>query len=406
MVVKNKTLVKTNRLLMLSVASAIVAASCGTADAPGAGATGSPSTTVAPPTSIVAPPTAPPPTSTAPLAAADTTDLTAACGSVEFDAASVDVNQFEPFTDEIGPLIGEPAREEYEVSLDWWASFAWSVVESTNTTLLLFGQEQEPTDERTRFATAMFEFGDQGWQATGWGGCRIEMGLDGYGIATIALDPENPPSANTTTLLLLATERECASGLTPIGREVLPLVVETDTAVNITTLVESSTGIQNCPSNPAFPISIQLSTPLGNRVIRDTALYPAEERLWPLLERAPYLALRTAGDPPTQGTANVVTWTGEHSGALLFGPDGWSTDPTWFQSFEQQPPTIITGFVTPCDETTGCPEELEQEQFETIPRVGDECTLTYTPTPGQDATVTIQFLGSTCTIELVSEPVS
>jgi hypothetical protein len=397
--VKRKVRVRKSQLLVLSVAVAIVAAACEVAEPPNAVTPDVPSTTRSPTVS-----TAPTPPSV-PSTTVDQSGLTAACGLVEFDASSIDLRQFEPFTGEIDPLIGEEAQEEYQLSREWWISFDWSVVESTDTALQLFGQTRELRDKEPLFANARFELGDEGWQAVSWGGCRIEMGRDGFGPASITINPEDPPGPDTTSLSLLATEGACASGQAPVDRQVTPLVVETDSTVDITTLVEFPPGSQTCPLGPRFPITVQLSRPLGDRAIRDTSSYPVGELVWPLPPEELFLALLTAGDPPAPGTVNVVTWSGEQTGTLLFGADGWSTDPTFIQRFEGPSPMIISGFVTLCDETAGCPEELEPGEIKAIPRIGPECTLAYTPTPGQNILMTIRFSSGSCAIDVKIGPV-
>lgn len=228
---------------------------------------------------------------------------------------------------------------------------------------------------------------------------------DEFGVATFTLDPDNPPSPDNAALHLLATERACASGQAPVYRQVLPVIVEHSDAVEITVLVQEPVGSQTCQGNPAFLLTVQLSGPLGDRVIRDAAFFPAEERPWPLQPRASRLALQTAGDRPAPGTANVVAWSGESSEALLFGAAGWSSEPTWFQSFEGEPPTTISGFVTSCDDTAGCEEECEGADCDALPRLGAECTMAYTPIPGQDTTMTVHFTGTSCTIEVTTDPI-
>jgi hypothetical protein len=207
-----------------------------------------------------------------------TPEVTAACGPVQFDAALVDLEAFEPFDEEIGPLIGDLAREEYEASIDWWESLRWSVVERGETLLLLFGEPSQPAVEGPPFGYAQFELADDGWRAAGWGQCRIELGADGFGVATFTLDPNNPPDPVEATLHLLATERACASGQAPGDRQVLPVVLQTADAVEITVLVQQPVGGQYCQGNPTFPITVQLDAPLGDRVIQDAAFYPAEDR--------------------------------------------------------------------------------------------------------------------------------
>lgn len=261
-----------------------------------------------------------------------TPDLAAACGPVLLQWPVVDL-QFEPFDGDIDALVDDAARPEFEASFGRQESIRWSVVERSDTSLLLFGQSSQSATGEPQFGYARFELVDGEWRAAGWGGCRVEVTAEGFGIATFTLDPDNPPDPTKATLHVLATERSCASGQVPVGREVLPVVVETSDAINIVVFVQNPAGNQTCPSNPSFSLTVEIDAPLGERVIRDVALHPGEDRPWPPPTRDSALALRTAGNPPSPGTANVVAWTSKFSGALLFGAAGWTSTPTWFQSF-------------------------------------------------------------------------
>ncbi len=327
-------------------------------------------------------------------------DLAAACGPVPLDWPIGDLDAaFDPFDGDIEDLVDDAARVEFDLSV----STGWSVVEETSTELVLFGQPDSSTTGEAHYRYALFELIDGDWRAAGWGGCRIEVTAEGFGIATFELNPDNPPDAADTTLHVLATERACASGQVPSGREVVPVVVETSDAVEIIVLVEDPTGgLQTCPGNPAFPLSVELDAPLGNRMIRDAALYPVEDRPWPPPPANPVLSLHTAGDAPSPGTANVVAWDGDSSGALLFEAERWATEPTWFGSFGgDYYPTTITGFVTKCDSETGCEEECEGAACDALPRLGAECRMSYTPAPCEETAITIIFTGTTCTIEVI-----
>ena len=323
-------------------------------------------------------------------------DLTATCGPVPLDWPIGDLDTaFAPFERDIKELVDDTARVEFGLS----ESTIWSVVEKTSTGLLLFGQPSSTTSE-PHYRYALFELVDGDWRAAGWGGCRIEVTAEGFGVATFELNPDNPPDASETTLHVLATERSCASGQVPSGREVIPVVIETSDAVEIIVLVESPVGPQICPSNPVFLLTVDLDGPLGDRMIRDAALYPMEDRPWPPPLANPVLSVYTAGDTPIRGTANVVAWDGDSSGALLFEAEGWASEPTWFQSFGgDYYPTTITGFVTECDRETGCEEECEGAACDALPRLAPECSMSYTPAPGEETAMTIIFTGTTCTID-------
>ena len=46
-------------------------------------------------------------------------------------------------------------------------------------------------------------------------------------------------------------------------------------------LVEDPQGDQDCPSNPSFPLEVDLGSPLGERTVLDAGVQPALERPWP-----------------------------------------------------------------------------------------------------------------------------
>ena len=61
--------------------------------------------------------------------------------------------------------------------------------------------------------------------------------------------------------------------------------------------------------------------------------------------------------------------------------------------------------MTSCDDTAGCEEECEGADCDALPRLGAECTMAYTPIPGQDTTMTVHFTGTSCTIEVTTDPI-
>lgn len=128
----------------------------------------------------------------------------------------------------------------------------------------------------------MFGLEADRWVPDGWGQCRIELSAPGFGPARFVLDPDAEPDPADTTISVLATEMACASGTAPSGRDVQSVVVEEDAeTVSIVVLVEPPTGDQNCPSNPLFPLDVDLGSPLGDRIVLDAGVQPAVARPWP-----------------------------------------------------------------------------------------------------------------------------
>jgi hypothetical protein len=118
-----------------------------------------------------------------------------------------------------------------------------------------------------------------GWELIGWGQCRIEVAAPGWGTTRFILAAE--PARASTTLTVLATENACASGTQPTDREIRPVVIEDAMNVSIVILVEPPQGDQLCPSNPPFPVEVELGAPLAERTVTDASVQPGLTRPWP-----------------------------------------------------------------------------------------------------------------------------
>src|SRR5690606_28835568 len=102
---------------------------------------------------------------------------------------------------------------------------------------------------------------------------------EGMGVVTWMLDPADAtPDPKTTELHVLATEQACAGG-TSMGERLLgPQVVETDDIVRVAFAAIPLDGFQTCPANPATPVTIPLTQPVGTRAVLDgTVLGPLSE---------------------------------------------------------------------------------------------------------------------------------
>lgn len=198
------------------------------------------------------------------------------CGSVRLPGTVPDLDQFEVFEGDVLELFDADARAAAEQFTDYFKTLEFREIERTDTTLVLLGSpfsDRLGRDIRENFY-ASFELVDGAWQAaSGFGGCSFRPIRDGFGIASVKLQGEWP-APETTTLLLRATERNCASGQLPDGREIIPTVTEYEDRVAVVVFVEPATGGQNCQGNPTFPVSIPLLEPLGDRFIVDGSEVP------------------------------------------------------------------------------------------------------------------------------------
>ena len=91
------------------------------------------------------------------------------------------------------------------------------------------------------------------------------------------VDPAEPPSPDARVVRALLMEQACAGGRPPEGRVLPPRIEYQVDAVIVTYFVEPLGG--RCPSNPAFPVEIQLAEPLGARALLDGSSNPPRSAL-------------------------------------------------------------------------------------------------------------------------------
>jgi hypothetical protein len=118
-------------------------------------------------------------------------------------------------------------------------------------------------------------FVEQGeWRIGGYGGCRPGVDIAGLNTAIWYLVSDQPIGPTTTSFLVDVIERECASGRSSVDRVRPPLIAYQATRVVIAFAVEPLSGAQECPSNPATRIRVELSEPLGDRMLLDAGELP------------------------------------------------------------------------------------------------------------------------------------
>jgi hypothetical protein len=251
-------------LALLTVALAVALTACADVE-PGA-------TTTAPENT-----TTPGPESTTP----NGPELRATCGAVELAGGLDPVLPSTPIDSE-GEAALAAIDEVAPAEAGFLDQYEWFTAESTDDRLILFGTPLgETTADAPPYADASFERDGDTWRPEGWGQCRVEVSSPGFGNAYWVLDPDSDPAASGTELHVLINERACASGEPPVGREILPIVLEEPDTITITVLVEPVSGGADCPSNPWHPITIDLSEPVGDRTLFDASVAPRIERNWP-----------------------------------------------------------------------------------------------------------------------------
>lgn len=193
---------------------------------------------------------------------------------------------------ELGDLDALTPVDEVEPGLrsvlDGWLANPEGQYLAQDGWVLLHGDTKRATfihigDDGVSFVGA--EMGVNGWIPAGSGGggpCDVRIiPPAGVGEVEWELDPSAPAPASTATQLrLVATERACASGQEMGDRLLGPQVVETPDAVLIAFGVIAQPGGQDCQSNPATPVVVDLESPLGDREIRDgTVIGPIQSLL-------------------------------------------------------------------------------------------------------------------------------
>ncbi|NEE04676.1 hypothetical protein [Phytoactinopolyspora halotolerans] len=209
-------------------------------------------------------------------------DLVATCGGIRFDELPADPSSFPPLgddqADDIDLTIAEGEAEFFDIH-DWY------VASESDDELSLFGIPHDPVPEGPPYASASFDREGDSWVPSSWGQCRVSIDAAGWGNAHFVLDPDVEPDPEAERIAVQAWEVDCAGGQVPEGREVRPVVLsEDETTVEIVILVEPVTGDATCPSNPSFPLEIELGAPLGDRAVVDASVDPALERPWPPTE--------------------------------------------------------------------------------------------------------------------------
>jgi hypothetical protein len=109
-----------------------------------------------------------------------------------------------------------------------------------------------------------------------FGQCRLTVAApSGVRFARWWLDPSAPPiTPDRTTLAILVREQACASGQPPDeGRLMDPTIIITAESIGIAIAIREQPNA-DCPGNPAFPLQLTLSEPIGSRGLFDTSEFP------------------------------------------------------------------------------------------------------------------------------------
>lgn len=183
----------------------------------------------------------------------------------------------------IRPLTGA-GLDEIEVAIgtfldgdegQFWPQDDWLILHQTDDSVLLMHHQRGDGGGASSFAFQTVERVDGEWKWAGsssGGPCPLRTTIpEGLNAVEWRIDPAAAPlTPGSTTIELLATERECVSGQAMGERLLGPEIVTTANAVLIAFAAEPPPGeFQECPGNPEQAVVVELDEPLGERVISD-----------------------------------------------------------------------------------------------------------------------------------------
>lgn len=176
--------------------------------------------------------------------------------------------------DEIVPLAGNDpggVAEAIEPFLssgegEFWPQDNWLILRETEDRVLLVA----PAEDGVSFMDVIRVDGE--WDepgAQGGGTCPLHyLTPEGLNRVDWRVDPDAPLDESATTLSIVVSEVDCASGQELGDRLRGPQVVMTADAVRIAFAAEPPPGDAfTCPSNPEATVIVELPEPLGDRVI-------------------------------------------------------------------------------------------------------------------------------------------
>ena len=128
------------------------------------------------------------------------------------------------------------------------------------------------------FGLASIERRGDRWRFSGWSAgppCEPVIPLPpGLARVEVTFAHDALPEPEDTAIHLLATERGCASGREMGDALRGPQVIETDDAVLVAFAVVPVAGGATCPDNPSTAVTVELSAPLGQRIVYDGLHFP------------------------------------------------------------------------------------------------------------------------------------
>ena len=116
------------------------------------------------------------------------------------------------------------------------------------------------------------------WTVDGTGRCELlpEMraGLD---LAKFRVAADQQLTPDTREVEILVTELACSSGQDAQGRIVVDRILPSDTSLIVVMATVPRGGAQECPDNPETSFLLELSEPLGDRLLLDGSEIPPRD---------------------------------------------------------------------------------------------------------------------------------
>lgn len=118
-----------------------------------------------------------------------------------------------------------------------------------------------------------------GWFIDLSGACSLGLALPtGVGKASWWLDPAaGNPAADATFVAAFVLEEACASGKSPAGRVLPPVIAASDATISVMMTIRQRPGGQDCPGNTPLAIKIDLGEAIGGRKLLDAGEFPPRD---------------------------------------------------------------------------------------------------------------------------------
>ena len=116
------------------------------------------------------------------------------------------------------------------------------------------------------------------WQTGPFGQCDPMPRLEGLSPARWELAAGAELGPESRVVRVLVTELACASGRSPEGRIAPADVTYGEDSVTIIFGTRPLAGAQTCQAGPPAEVSVDLREPIGNRILLDGSVFPAQPR--------------------------------------------------------------------------------------------------------------------------------